>query len=102
MTIKKMKIYLATDIDKEADWLTDMSNKGFHFLSINIFFIILRKIKINLIFIKMIFKKKMRNISNYMKMLDGNTSYLIGISIITSELKKIKRVIKKYTQILNH
>ena len=25
MTIKKMKIYLATDIDKEADWLTDMS-----------------------------------------------------------------------------
>ena len=31
MTIKKMKIYLATDIDKEADWLTDMSNKGFHF-----------------------------------------------------------------------
>ena len=62
MTIKKMKIYLATDIDKEADWLTDMSNKGFIFLSINIF-IILRKIKINLIFIKMIFKKKMRNIS---------------------------------------
>ena len=33
MTIKKMKIYLATDIDKEADWLTDMSNKGFHFFN---------------------------------------------------------------------
>lgn len=38
MTIKKMKIYLATDIDKEADWLTDMSNKGFHFFKYKHFF----------------------------------------------------------------
>lgn len=30
-TIKKFKLSLANDIDKEEKWLTDMSAKGFHF-----------------------------------------------------------------------
>lgn len=38
MTIKKLKVYLATDIDKESAWLTHMSSKGFHFFEYKHFF----------------------------------------------------------------
>lgn len=30
-TMKKFKLTLAYDIEKEANWLTEMSAKGFHF-----------------------------------------------------------------------
>lgn len=31
MTIKKVRFFLASNIEKEEKWLTDMSSKGFHF-----------------------------------------------------------------------
>ncbi|WP_050182328.1 DUF2812 domain-containing protein [Domibacillus robiginosus] len=31
MTIKKIRLFLASNIEKEEKWLTDMSSKGFHF-----------------------------------------------------------------------
>lgn len=31
MTIKKFKLFLASNIEKEEQWLTDMSRKGLHF-----------------------------------------------------------------------
>lgn len=37
-TIKKFKILLANDIEKEANWLTDMSSKELQFLKYRPFF----------------------------------------------------------------
>ena len=34
-TMKKFKFTLANDIEKEANWLTEMSAKGFHFFKYN-------------------------------------------------------------------
>lgn len=37
-TIKKFKIFLANEIEKEEKWLTEMSSKGFHFFKYKSFF----------------------------------------------------------------
>lgn len=37
-TFKKFKIALANDIDKEEEWLTEMSAKGFQFYKYSLFF----------------------------------------------------------------
>lgn len=31
MTIKRFRLFLASDVEKEEKWLTEMSSKGFHF-----------------------------------------------------------------------
>ncbi|MGI2328986.1 DUF2812 domain-containing protein [Planococcus sp. YIM B11945] len=31
-TLKKFKLFLSADLEKEAEWLTQMSEKGFHFV----------------------------------------------------------------------
>ncbi|OMP66016.1 DUF2812 domain-containing protein [Domibacillus epiphyticus] len=31
MEVKKFKLFLASNVEKEAEWLTDMSKKGLHF-----------------------------------------------------------------------
>ncbi|MBS4209259.1 DUF2812 domain-containing protein [Bacillus sp. FJAT-50079] len=33
MTIKKFKLFLASDVEKEEQWLTDMSRKGLHLIN---------------------------------------------------------------------
>lgn len=37
MTVKRFKIFLAPSVDKEEQWLTDMSRKGFHFIKYGLF-----------------------------------------------------------------
>ena len=37
-SIKKFKIFLANDIEKEAKWLTEMSSKGLHFFKYKSYF----------------------------------------------------------------
>ncbi|WP_338653677.1 DUF2812 domain-containing protein [Sporosarcina psychrophila] len=37
MTVKRFKIFLASSVDKEEQWLTDMSRQGFHFKKYGLF-----------------------------------------------------------------
>ena len=37
MTVKRFKIFLASSVDKEEQWLTDMSRQGFHFKNYGLF-----------------------------------------------------------------